>query len=239
MINRLAIRSIFLFGLLLIPVSAIADDPDQAPSSGRSAGGRGCGTTMPSTKSNVPNLILLAPQERTKQTVSTRPMFAWFVRDAEPVAMEFRLYAQTENNRYQLIKEEQFQSSPGIMVMTLNQTVPELAIGKYRWQVVLVCDRDRPSSNLFATSEIEVVPVPVDLKTRLGQTNDRMSQALLYAQANLWYDALGTAINSSNHNSALKDSRLALLDKLTLDSTERQLLQNSAIHSVQREEFIR
>ena len=236
--NHLAIRSIFLFGLLLLPASAFADDPDQAPSSGRSAGGRGCGTTMPSTESNVPNLILLAPPG-AKQTVATRPTFVWFVRDTAPVSMEFRLYAQTDNNRYQLIKEEQLQSSPGIIAMPLNQTTPELKIGKYRWQVVLVCDRDRPSSNLFATSEIEVVPVPADLKTRLGQTSDRMSQASLYAQANLWYDALGTAIASSSRNSALKDSRLALLDKMALDSTERQLLQNSAVHSVQREEFVR
>ncbi len=233
MMNHLAIRSIFLFGLLLIPVSAFADDPDQAPSSGRSAGGRGCGTTMPSTESTVPNLILLAPQG-SKQTVSTRPTFVWFVRDAAPVSMEFRLYAQTENNRYQLIKEEQFKSSPGIMVLSLNQTAPELAIGKYRWQVVLVCNRDRPSSNLFATSEIEVVPVPADLKTRLGQTSDRLTRSSLYAQSNFWYDALGTAISSRNGSTVLKDPQLSLLDKMTLNNAERQLLQDSAVHSIQR-----
>ena len=231
MVNHLAIRSIFLFGLLLLPVSAFADDPDQAPSSGRSAGGRGCGNVMPSTESNMPNLILLAPQG-FKQTVSTRPTFVWFVRDATPVSMEFRLYAQTENNRYQLIKEKQFQSSPGLMVLSLNQTAPELAIGKYRWQVVSVCDRDRPSSNLFATSEIEVVPLPADLKTQLAKTSDRLSQASLYAEANFWYDAIGTAMSLSS--TALKDPRLSLLDKVALDSTERQLLQNSGIHSMQR-----
>lgn len=233
MMNHLAISSSFLLGLLLIPVSAIADDPDKAPPSGRSGGGRGCGTTMPSIESNVPNLILLAPQG-SKQTVSTRPTFVWFVRDATPVSMEFRLYAQTQNDRYQLIKEEQFQSSPGIMVMTLNQIMPELAIGKYRWQVVLVCDRARPSSNLFATSEIEVVPLPRDLKTQLEQTRGPLSQASIYAQANFWYDALGTAINSPIRKTALKDSRLSLLDKMTLNNTEQQLLQESTIHSIQR-----
>lgn len=183
------------------------------------------------SRSDVPNLILLAPQG-SKQTVSTRPTFAWFVRDAAPVAMEFRLYAQIENNRYQLIKQEQFQSSPGITVRSLNQSAPELAIGKYRWQVVLVCDRDRPSSNLFATSEIEVVPLPRDLKTRLEQSRDPMSQASIYAEANLWYDALGTVIDSSNRT-ALKDSRLALLDDMALNNTERQLLQKSPVRPIQ------
>lgn len=184
---------------------------------------------MPS-QSDVPNLILLAPHG-SKQTVSTRPTFAWYVRDAAPVAMEFRLYAQTEN-RYQLIKQEQFQSSPGIMVMSL-QAATELAIGKYRWQVVLVCDRDRPSSNLFATAEIDVVPLPRDLKVRLEQSRDPIGQASIYAEANLWYDALGTAIDSSSRN-ALKDSRLALLDKVVLNNIERQLLQESAVRSIQR-----
>ena len=188
---------------------------------------------MPSTESNVPSLILLAPQG-AKQTVSTRPTFVWFVRDANPVSMEFRLYAQTENNRYQLIKEEQFKSSPGIMVLSLNQTAPELAIGKYRWQVVLVCDRARPSSNLFATSETEVVPLPRDVKTRLEQTRDPLAQASIYAEANLWYDALGPAISSRNGSTVLKDPQLALLDKMTLNNAERQLLQDSAIHSIQR-----
>lgn len=227
--RHLAIRSIFLSGLLLGSVPAFADDPDQAPSSGRSGGGRGCGTAMPA-QSDVPNIILLAPQG-AKQTVSTRPTFVWFVRDAAP--MEFRLYAQTDHNRYQLIKQEQLQSSPGIMVMTLNQTSPELAIGKYRWQVVLVCDRDRPSSNLFATSDIEVIPLPSDLKTRIAQSRDPSRQASIYAEANLWYDALGTVINSPIGRTALKDSQLSLLDKIALNNTERQLVQDSSIHPIQ------
>lgn len=184
---------------------------------------------MPS-QSNVPNLILLAP-EGAKQTVSTRPTFVWYARDAAPIV--FRLYAQTKNDRYQLIKEEQIQSAPGIVAMSLNQDMPELAIGKYRWQVVLVCDRDRPSSNLFATSEIEVVPFSRDLRTRLEQTRDPMSQASIFADANLWYDALGTAISSSIRNTALKDSRLALLGKMGLSNTEQRLLQESPIQPIQ------
>ena len=223
--------------MLLIPVAALADDPDQAPPSGRSAGGRGCGTTQPVAQSDVPSLILLAPQRHSNQTVSTRPTFAWFVRDAAPVSIEFRLYAQVENNRYRLVKEikdDQFKASPGITVLSLSQPTPELTIGKYRWQVVLVCDRARPSSNLFAESELEVVPLPADLKTRLEKTRSRVSQASLYAQANFWYDSLETAIGSSDSNIELKDPRLSLLDKITTNDTERQVLQDSKIHSVQR-----
>jgi Domain of Unknown Function (DUF928) len=232
---------VILLGFLLIPVATRANDDDEAPPSGRASGSRGCGTIAPTAQSDLPSpILLLAPQGQSK-TVSTRPTFAWFVRDDVSVAMEFRLYAQDENNRYKLIREikgDRFKTSPGIMVLSLAQTNPELAIGRYRWQVVLICDRSHPSSNLFAESELEVVPMPVELKTQLEKTSDLFSQASLYARSGFWYDALGIAIASSggntDSNSGLKDPRLSLLDKVTLNNTERQIVQNSAVHLIKR-----
>jgi Domain of Unknown Function (DUF928) len=187
-----------LIAISLIPTAALADDPDAAPPSGRSSGGRGCGTTVSSTElpSNVPNLILLAPQGDTPQTVSTQLQFAWFVRDAAPIAMEFRLYTQSANNGQTLIKEikdDQFKTAPGINLLTLSPTTAELPIGKYRWQVVLVCDRNRPSSNLFATADVEIVKSLVDVPTPSKQ-----------------------------------------IAKMTLNDTERQLLEASEIHPINR-----
>ncbi|MGV0027424.1 DUF928 domain-containing protein [Phormidesmis priestleyi] len=226
--------SAILLGLSLMPIAALADD-DKAPPSGRSAGGRGCGATTQSTP-GAPSLILLAPQGRANQTVSTRPTFAWFVRNSAAVPIEFRLYAQ-ENNRYKLIKEikdDSFKSAAGITVLSLAQSTPELAVGRYRSQVELICDRSHPSGNLFAESELEVVSMPSALKTQLGETSDRASQVSLYAQSNFWYDALGTAINSLSDNTALKDLRSSLINKMALNNTERQLLQDSVIHPIQR-----
>jgi Domain of Unknown Function (DUF928) len=154
--------SCLLIGFSLVP-SARADDPDTAPSSGRSAGGRGCGTAMPADESEQPSLILLSQGDKT---TSTRPKFSWTVRDAGSVPMEFRLYAKEADNKYRLVKEikdDQFKSAQGVNVLSLSpKTMPDLAIGRYRWQVILVCDRQRPSSNLFASAEIQVVP-PGDL----------------------------------------------------------------------------
>jgi hypothetical protein len=156
--TAIGLISCLLIGFSLVP-GARADDPDTAPSSGRSAGGRGCGTAMPADKSELPSLMLLSQGDKT---TSTRPKFSWAVRDAGSVAMEFRLYAKEADNRYRLVKEikdDQFKSAQGINVLSLSpQTTSELAIGRYRWQVILVCDRQRPSSNLFASTEIEVVP---------------------------------------------------------------------------------
>jgi hypothetical protein len=185
-----------LIAISLIPTAALADDPDAAPPSGRSSGGRGCGTTLPLAEPTAPSLILLTPQSDLPQTVSTGPQFAWFIRDAAPIAMEFRLYAQSANNGQTLIKEikdDQFKTAPGINLLTLSPTTPELPIGKYRWQVVLVCDRNRPSSNLFATADVEIVKSLVDAPTPSKQ-----------------------------------------IAKMTLNDTERQLLEASEIHPINR-----
>jgi Domain of Unknown Function (DUF928) len=184
-----------LIAFSLTPMAALADDPDQAPASGRSSGGRGCGTTISSTESpsaaNVPSLILI-----TQPSISTRPQFAWFVRDAAPITMEFRLYAQSTDNRYTLIKEikdDPFKTAPGINVLTFAPTTPELSIGRYRWQVVLICDRNRPSSHLFATADVEIVKSRIDSPTPSQQ-----------------------------------------IAKMTLNDTERQLLEKSEIHPIER-----
>jgi len=77
--------------------------------------------TVPSL-SNAPALI--APSGRLGQTVSTRPTFAWFVRDASSWPIEFRLYEHDlSNDTFKLVKEikdEGFKSSPGIMVLSFK-----------------------------------------------------------------------------------------------------------------------
>ncbi|BAY28070.1 hypothetical protein NIES2100_78990 [Calothrix sp. NIES-2100] len=230
-----------LVGISLLPIAVIAEDKappdDKAPPTGRSSGGRGCGTTTQPAPSNVPALILLAPSSYSGKTISTRPTFAWFVRDAAAVAMEFRLYEQ-ENNRYKLLKEikdDNFKTFPGIMLLSPSNSIPELTVGKrYRWQVELVCDPSRPSGNLFAESEIEVVPIPANLKKQVESTSDRLTQAKLYAQANLWYDAFGEAFASPSDEIGLKDLRVSLLDQVATDDAEKEVLRGSEIHSLQR-----
>jgi hypothetical protein len=224
-----------VLGLCFMPALALADD-DKAPSSGRSSGGRGCGSsTLPAA--NVPALILLTPNGQSGQTVSTRPTFAWFVRDAAPVPLEFRLYEQ-DGDRFvlvQAIKDDRLRSAPGIMVLSAASGLPELTVGKrYRWQVELVCNPSRPSSNLFAAATIEVVPLQAGLKTQLARSRDYLDRAQLYAQANLWYDVLKTAFTPLSNTTRLQALRLSVLDRVALDAAERQLLQASAIHPIQR-----
>ncbi|RUS93631.1 hypothetical protein DSM106972_095720 [Dulcicalothrix desertica PCC 7102] len=222
-----------------IPLTVLANTkkppPDQAPTSGRSSGSRGCGTTVASNSGLA--LILLSPTDSPAKTVLTRPTFAWFVRDNASVPMEFRLY-ERENNSYKLVKEikgNTFKSTSGITVLTLALSAPSLEVGKqYRWQVALVCDSNRPSGNLFASSDIQVAPIQPSLKSQLERVRDNLGQAKLYAQENLLFDALGIVLKYPGNETQFKDFRLSLFNNITAHNPELQVLYNSTIRSVER-----
>lgn len=233
---------------LLMPIVAKAnenrnssDDPPPQ-TTGTSGGSRGCETLSKTSSNNTPALILLAPTQRFGQTVTTRPTFAWFVRDSNSWQMEFRLYEyDTASKKSRLVKEikdENFKSSPGIMVMALSN--PELSVGKsYLWQVELVCDANRPSGNPFAMGAMKVVPVPLSLKTKLSQTHDTLSKATLYAQADLWYDSLKVVLAAPNEpkleevkSTLLK--QVATIPETAMQEREKLKLVSSAVHQLQR-----
>ncbi len=240
----------------ILPFASSAHaDEDTAVPSGRSTGSRGCGTlastdtstsaphanlptSVDAAMDRVPALILLTPPQQPVQTVSTHPTFAWFVRDREALPLEFRIYKKTPTG-YTLLKEikgEAFRSVPGIMVLSRLNSLPSLTTGKrYRWQVELVCNADRPSGNLFAEADLEVVPVSPLLQRQLAAVDSALSTTLrlsqIYAQANLWYDALALLLTEPNPTDA-QDLRRSLLNQIAINDTERQRLHNSPITPV-------
>ncbi len=218
-----------------------SDDPPPN-TTGASGGSRGCETQVETSLSSMPALILLAPTQRFGQSVATRPTFAWFVRDSGSWQMEFRLYeydpATKQSKLVKEIKDENFKSSPGIMVLSLSS--PELSIGRrYLWQVELVCNANRPSGNPFAMAATKVVPVPPDLKTKLSQTNDPLSRATLYEKADLWYDTLGIILAAPDEL-RLRELKKSLLEQVTAGAEiavreqAKVELTNSTIHQLQR-----
>lgn len=232
--------------LLLMPTVALAggnnsDDPPPK-TTGTSGGSRGCETQTETSLSSIPALILLAPTQRYGQTVETRPTFAWFVRDSGSWQMEFRLYEYNPDTQQpelvKEIKDENFKSSPGIMMLSLSSS--ELSVGKkYLWQVELVCDANRPSGNPFAMGAMNVVSIPPDLETKLSQTNDLLSRATLYAQADLWHDTLKIVLAAPDEP-RLRQLKTSLLEQVVAgaetavrEQAKVELI-NSAIRQLQR-----
>jgi hypothetical protein len=210
--RRLLTGCILSLTLVTAPVAlAIYKPPAQpsAPKNPTTTTGRrgGCLGNAKTT------LTALAPRTHVGQTISTHPVFAWFVPDLQPLPMKFRLYKYGSNGDRQLVKQIELQSSPGIVKVALPKNEPGLAVGQtYNWQVVLLCNPNHPSSALVTGAQIKVVEMPPALRPALTTTRDAIARAELYAQAGFWYNALGEALASEK--SRAKALQLTLLEDL-------------------------
>jgi hypothetical protein len=227
--------------LLAIALSLLsfAEPPERPPNTGgRSAGSRGCEVSAPAAN-EMPALMLLVPQESVAKTTETRPTFAWFVRDETPQPMIFRLYQYQsgESSNEATVKriwerqDTTFVSQSGISVYTLPETAPALTVGqRYLWQVELVCNPNRPSGNLFAEADLQVI-APEPSANSIANLTQQLS-------AGLWHNALTTAfITPSTNREATRANPsvnpiAALLQQVTTNPTELQQLQQSPIHRV-------
>ncbi|WP_416673919.1 DUF928 domain-containing protein [Egbenema bharatensis] len=118
---------------------------------------------------------LLAPYSHVGQTSNPRPTLSWYVPDAEPVAVELRVYAYATNGHLQVpqIYETTLQSTSGIMSYSLPI---DLAVEQtYYWQVALLCNPDHQASDVIAGTEIRIVDPTVD-------------------EADRWYDLLNSTL---------------------------------------------
>ena len=161
-------------------------------------------------------LTVLVPFSHVGETISGHPTFTWFVPDRTPRPLQFRLFTRTGQPLYRT----EMQSQPGIMSVALPSNLPQLSIGQsYKWQVVLVCDRNVPSRNVVATAEIQVVAPAESLQTQLAAAQTPQQRIDLYAQAGLWYDAIAEArkVSETSQNQA---SVLELLDALASSEAE-------------------
>jgi hypothetical protein len=150
------------------------------------------------------SLLALAPQTKIGQTTQNRPTVHWYVPDPEPMSMIFVLEKlDDEGNPTQIWQAPPLQSQSGIMAFSLPQNAPALEPGRvYRWQAVLLCNPNSPSSAIIAASEIEVVALS-ELQSALA-TADREQRAALYEEYGIWYDAL-TEASPNQQRSLLND----------------------------------
>lgn len=189
----------------------------KAPSTQRAPSGRtsSSGTRGGCLGSTKLPLIALAPQQHIGQTTSTHPTFAWFVPNSPELKMLFSLYEYSANGSLKMVKQIDLKTSPGIMKLSLSQDSPGLTIGKkYLWQVAIICNENYPSNDLVTKAEIEVIQLQSNVKTLLDTVKDPLQKADIYANAGLWYDALGEALKADN-NSQSKQIISSLLEDLS------------------------
>jgi hypothetical protein len=215
----------FVFSLLTVALGAYK--PPSKPSAPKSPTTT-TGTRGGCQENNKTSLTALAPQIHIGQTVSQYPTFTWFVPDSQPFPMEFRLYNYDSSDRPQLIEKVKLPSKPGIMQYSLSPRRPGLAVGQtYRWQVVIFCDPNRPSSAVATEALVQVVEIAPALRQQLSMANDPIKKSNLLAKFGFWYDAFAEVSQNSN-NQSIKNYKFDLLEDLaSLEKTpQKEQIQN-------------
>jgi hypothetical protein len=125
-------------------------------------------------------ITLLVPRDHVPLTTAQRPTFFWNV---NTVSQPIRFTIYEPGQPRPIYVQNITLRTPGIIALSLPATVKSLKIGvQYRWTVSVICDRSRPSENIYAKAWIERVE---------GSNNSDKSSCLSnYAQSGIWYDAL-------------------------------------------------
>jgi hypothetical protein len=183
-------------------------------------------------------LTALAPQKYIGQTVSTRPTFAWFVPDSQSYKMEFALYEYTSGDKKELLKKVELDSKPGIMKLSLPESVPDLTVGKtYFWQVAVLCNENSPSADLRASAELEIIPLRTDVQRLLDTVKEPLQRADIYANSGLWYEALNEALKADNTPQS-RTTISTLLEKLANFETSEISRQLIKVANIKRQNTI-
>jgi hypothetical protein len=181
-----------------------------APSVRVTGGSRGSGDS-------AMTLDVLAPNE-TGLTTLEQPSLFWF--QSKPADAKFELTLLEEAKVKPIVQFMVERSTKaGIQRLKLSDHGVKLTPGvEYQWIVALVTDPDNRSSDLVASGVIKRIEPTADLKEKVAKTTPA-SQASVYAQEGIWYDALSTLsdqIDAHPEDKTLRESRADLLRQVGL-----------------------
>lgn len=183
-----------------------------APSVNRLVGGGTRGRN-----SGTPMLAVLAP-EHTGLTTVKQPTLYWYISEPSGHPLEFTL---VDEKSVKPLLETQLDSpkKAGIQVLRLGDFGINLTPGtEYQWSIALVLDPEIRSHDILTFGTIKRINLPSSLSKKLPNT-DMESLPHLYGEYGLWYEtvaSLSELIKMHPENSALRQSRAALLDQVAL-----------------------
>lgn len=157
------------------------------------------------------NLIALMPESNLGETIADYPTLMWFMPSTNASYLEVSLY-KADDRLYQdkLIYRASLRitGQPGVASLTIPQDagIPPLEVGQnYLWSLQMICESDEETKDPALVSDlltpgftvsgvIQRVAPDQALVNRVAQS-DSATQASLYLQEGLWWDALGSMVD--------------------------------------------
>jgi hypothetical protein len=185
----------------------------------RQSDGRGEARTPCPKAFHLPTkMTALMPPNNLVTTVAAHPtLFIYIPETGQFVEAELAVYDGEDNTVYR--KNLLLPNTPGILRLSLPETV-SLEIGKnYRWYFSLMCDSDERSREPFVQGWFQRTELNPELETMLKQETDLLEQALLYSQAKIWHETLTLMADLRESNPAEWEE---LLKSVELEDISRQ-----------------
>jgi len=162
-------------------------------------------------------LDVLAPDD-VGLTTQEQPSLFWY--QSQPADAKFELTLLQDKQIKPLVQVKVDRASKaGIQRLKLSEHGVKLTPGvEYQWVVALVTDPDNRSTDLVASGAIKRIEPAADLQAKISQTPPA-SQASLYAETGIWYDALAAVsdqIEAQPENKTLRQTRADLLQQVGL-----------------------
>lgn len=208
----------------------------------------GGGTRGPCIAENTGRVpIALVPKSGVGQTIAEYPTLLWYlpkntgwgvelkVRDANNQEIYSTKYAFDHYTGQNSKGEEQqyVVGAPGIMSLTLpkldSSFLPPRMGQQYKWQLILICDPNDPSGDVYVNGAFERVEADPNLARRIQQATPEQRVAM-YAKERLWYETLNTLVELRRQNpndATLKAAWSRLLTSVGLEQiVEEPVAQN-------------
>lgn len=167
----------------------------QAP--GRTRGGATRGVCF-STGVDEP-VIVLGPDNNVGSTVKAFPTFLFYVPYTQSMGIKRAKFMLLDEQENAVLKEPIFVElgeTPGIFSLTLPSQESiwmngkSLEVGKrYEWYFSIICNSDKPDSNVNIHGWLERVELSPDLEEQLQkEPQEKFYKA--YQENNIWYEAI-------------------------------------------------
>lgn len=158
-------------------------------------------------------------QVEIESTVSERPTF--LVHMTQPPVKNAEFIVQKQNGDEVFAEKIALTDNAGILSMTLPASAKPLEVGQlYHWSFSVVCDPNDNSANIVVDGWVKRIEQDPALAAQLKKASER-DRAVLYAQAEIWTDALSTLAElrkAKPNDLQVEDDWKSLLESVNLNT---------------------
>ena len=167
------------------------------------------------------SVTALVPEGRALTSLE-QPSLSWYLSSPTPAPVEVTI---SDDRAVKPLLEVRLPQpvQPGVQRIRLADYGVKLEPGvQYKWFVTVVVDQARRSRDVLAGGTIERVEPSGELSAKLASARPE-TLPMIYAEAGLWYDALGAIadlLDQTPNDQAIRQDRAQLLSQAGLPKVE-------------------